>query len=157
MCMWFYINRINYSATLLICPVTMYVFMCACVACLIRSTLSIVRPLDLFYKLFLIDPLKRVSVKLCPFVDGGRMHRDFQKYLSSDGLGIDYSKLKDYDTASAMMKNLAREHPKAIQDLEQAISSLDKPAIKEALKTAKRVGVGYKNPQVIEAAQAALK
>ena len=58
----------------------------------------IARSLDLFYKLFLIDPVKRESVSLCPFVADGVMHREFQKYLRPDHLGIDYSFLEDFDT-----------------------------------------------------------
>jgi hypothetical protein len=49
-----------------------------------------VRPVALYYKLFMIDPVWRVSTKLCPFVDSGIMHADFQPYLRKDGRGIDY-------------------------------------------------------------------
>jgi hypothetical protein len=58
-----------------------------------------VRELSLFYKLFLIDAHKRSAVQLCPFVKSGVMHRNFQKFLRSDGLGIDYAKLQNFDTA----------------------------------------------------------
>lgn len=64
-----------------------------------------VRSLETFYKLFLIDPVNRKAVQLCPFVSSGIMHRDFQKLLKPDGLGVDYSKLEDYDTASKFKVN----------------------------------------------------
>ncbi|CAM9091058.1 unnamed protein product, partial [Ectocarpus fasciculatus] len=54
------------------------------------------RSVDLFYKLFLIDTRLRTSVQLCPFVRPGHMHKEFQKYLRSDGMGIDYSHLRDF-------------------------------------------------------------
>ena len=41
---------------------------------------------------------------LCPFVRSGIMHREFQKYLSSNGMGIDYTKLENYDTQSMFTK-----------------------------------------------------
>jgi len=63
-----------------------------------------VRTVDLFYKLFLIDTQKRTAVQLCPFVKSGKMHRNFQPFLRLDGLGIDYSKLENFDTAAAMSK-----------------------------------------------------
>ena len=56
-----------------------------------------VRSVELFYKLFKIDTSERRAVPLCPFVHTGIMHRTFQKYLRDDGLGIDYSKLEDFD------------------------------------------------------------
>lgn len=57
-----------------------------------------VRELSLFYKLFLIDAQTRTATQLCPFVKSGIMHRNFQKFLRSDRLGIDYSRLADFDT-----------------------------------------------------------
>jgi hypothetical protein len=65
-----------------------------------RYGVGSVRSLDLFYKLFLIDPLARKATQLCPFVAGGAMHHEFQKYLRPDGLGIDYSFLADFDSRS---------------------------------------------------------
>ena len=64
-----------------------------------------VRSLDLFYKLFLIDRQARKTTQICPFVRSGKMHRDFQRHLRPDGLGIDYSKLENYDTKE-VIKNL---------------------------------------------------
>ena len=70
-----------------------------------RYGLGKIRPLEQFYKLFLINRMERIATKLCPFVRSGTMHRDFQKHLRPDGLGIDYTKLENYDTSEAM-KNL---------------------------------------------------
>ena len=60
------------------------------------------RSIETFYKLFLIDSKKRTAVQLCPFVKSGKMHNSFQKFLKSDGMGIDYSKLENFDTLAAM-------------------------------------------------------
>eukprot|EP01035_Chromulina_nebulosa_P021022 gene21022-27245_t len=67
-----------------------------------RYGLGTVRPLELFYKVFLIDPVERKAFPLCPFVRSGKMHKSFQKYLRPDRLGIDYSKLTDFDTKSVI-------------------------------------------------------
>ena len=64
----------------------------------------VVRKLSTFYKIFLIDPLKRKTIKVCPFVETGIMHKEFQKYLSPDGLGIDYSNLEDFDTKAELRR-----------------------------------------------------
>jgi hypothetical protein len=63
-----------------------------------------VRPLELFYKIFLVDPLKRKAVPLCPFVTTGIMHKEFQKYLRPDHLGIDYTFLHDFDTKAELLR-----------------------------------------------------
>ena len=59
--------------------------------------LGTVRTTDLFYKVFLINVHARKAVQLCPFVKEGMMHREFQKYLRPDGLGIDYTQLANYE------------------------------------------------------------
>ena len=70
------------------------------------------RELSLFYKLFLIDPVKRKATMLCPFVSTGIMHHEFQKYLRPDHLGIDYSYLEDFNTA-AELPDSPEEKPEA--------------------------------------------
>jgi hypothetical protein len=75
-----------------------------------RYGLGDVRPLSLFYKIFLIDPVARRAVQLCPFVRSGKMHRSFQPYIRPDGLGIDYTGLDNFDTMTAM-NGLAAEFP----------------------------------------------
>ena len=81
-----------------------------------RYGLGPIRDVEVFYKLFLVDTVKREAQPLCKFVepgesasqicrgdsipntstrglnlDAGRMHRDFTKFLRADGRGIDYS------------------------------------------------------------------
>jgi hypothetical protein len=71
-----------------------------------------VRELSLFYKLFLIDAQARSAVQLCPFVKSGVMHRNFQKFLRSDGLGIDYGRLTNFDTRNFLPnKGLKKTDP----------------------------------------------
>ena len=69
-----------------------------------RYGLGKVRELSLFYKLFLIDAKSRSAVQLCPFVKSGIMHRNFQKFLRTDGLGIDYSRLSNFETKTFLPK-----------------------------------------------------
>merc|ERR1712176_395966 len=53
-----------------------------------------VRNVTDFYETFGIDIYKKkVQKNLCMFVQSGKMHRDFLKFLSKDGMGIDYSKI----------------------------------------------------------------
>ena len=67
-----------------------------------RYGIGKVRKLDLFYKLFLIDAQNRKAVQLCPFVTTGDMHREFQKHLRPDGLGLDYAYLEDFNTKAEL-------------------------------------------------------
>lgn len=73
-----------------------------------RYGIGNVRRLDLFYKLFLIDTLQRKATQLCPFVRSGKMHREFTPFLRPNRMGIDYSKLENFDTRSKMPKNYQR-------------------------------------------------
>ena len=66
---------------------------------------KIVRDLALFYKIFLIDRIAKKATQLCPLVKSGVMHREFQKYLSPDGMGIDYSYLEDFDTSAELKRS----------------------------------------------------
>ena len=61
-----------------------------------------VRSLDLFYKVFSINVKERTAVQLCPFVKTGIMHKNFQKYLRPNGLGIDYGPLRDFDVRKVL-------------------------------------------------------
>merc|ERR1712038_1725011 len=54
-----------------------------------------VRSPEKFYSTFGIDVVnKKTHKKLCNFVETGNMHRMFMPYLRSDGMGIDYSRVK---------------------------------------------------------------
>ncbi|KAL3795031.1 hypothetical protein HJC23_006352 [Cyclotella cryptica] len=53
-----------------------------------------VRTPELFYDTFGIDVRNKVTEHhLCSFVETGRMHNEFTKFLRPDGMGIDYSKI----------------------------------------------------------------
>jgi len=66
-----------------------------------------VRSVDLFYKIFLVDPVHRNSTQLCPFIMSGIMHTNFTAYLREDGLGIDYTYLEDFDTKAVIAARIA--------------------------------------------------
>lgn len=61
-----------------------------------------VRSLDLFYKVFAINVKDRTAVQLCPFVKTGIMHKNFQKHLRANGLGIDYGPLESFDVKKVL-------------------------------------------------------
>ena len=63
-----------------------------------KYTLGVLRVPDQYFKLFLINPAKRLAVNLCNFVRSATMHRSFQKHLRQDGKGIDYDELREFDT-----------------------------------------------------------
>ena len=53
-----------------------------------------VRTPEKFYDTFGIDVFnKKTEGHLCRFVDRGGMHRQFTKFLRSDGMGIDYDRI----------------------------------------------------------------
>jgi hypothetical protein len=73
--------------------------------------LGTVRSLKTFYDIFLIDVPNGKSMQLCPFVRGGSMHKEFNKYLSKDGLGINYEKLQSFQTTLFLPKGGELAHP----------------------------------------------
>ena len=53
-----------------------------------------VRTTQKFFDTFGIDVVhKKVEHHLCQFVQTGKMHRDFNKFLRSDKMGIDYDQI----------------------------------------------------------------
>ncbi len=116
----------------------------------------LVRDLQLFYQLFLIDPKARKAVQLCPFVKTGIMHNDFQRLLRPDGLGIDYSSLVNYNTAAKIDGQLSRQHPYWEARLKEAIRYNNRQALQEALNNAVRVKLDRKMPGLVEEARAKL-
>lgn len=59
-----------------------------------RYGLGGVRTPELFYEVFGIDVVNKVTEHhLCQFVETGKMHNDFTKFLRPDGMGIDYDKI----------------------------------------------------------------
>jgi hypothetical protein len=111
-----------------------------------------VRSLELFYKLFLINPAKRESVQLCPFVKNGVMHRKFQKHLRPDGLGIDYSKLTHFDTLSSLEETFSAQRPAGEKMLTDAINRKDLPGLEWAIENAKRIRIDKVSPALFDKA-----
>lgn len=104
----------------------------------------------LFYRLFLIDTSARKATQLCPFVRSGIMHRDFQKYLKADGLGIDYTMLEDYDTATVLHNFLFSQHPYWKSFCERAIESKKSGQLQECLNSAQRIHLDQAQPELIK-------
>jgi hypothetical protein len=104
-----------------------------------------VRSIDLFYKLFLIDVVNRKAVPLCPFVKSGKMHREFQKFLRKDGLGIDYSQLESFDTDKSLEGVFSSQRPAGEKLLRDAIRQRDFNALMEAIKNAQRIRLQKSN------------
>ncbi len=121
-----------------------------------RYGLGKVRPLSLFYKLFLIDTKARKATQLCLFVKTGIMHRDFQPLLRPDGRGIDYSTLVDYDTGAKIQAQLERQHPYWEQRLRESMAKKDLNGLRDALSNARRVNLDKKNPDIVGRAEAFL-
>lgn len=90
--------------------------------------LGTARPVELFYKIFLIDTESKKSTPLCLFVTSGVMHKAFKPHLRADRKGIDFSwALKDWDTLDAMEEELSRPnrvaHPSWDNEVRQALKS----------------------------------
>ena len=117
------------------------------------------RDLSLFYKLFLIDASARQAVQLCPFVRPGLMHNDFQPYVRSDGLGIDYSHLLQYDTKYVL--NVGKENGKLRPYWERliqtAMDAQDSEQLKVLVKDAQESGLDKRNVPLITKATELLK
>jgi hypothetical protein len=92
-------------------------------------------------------------VPLCPFVKTGIMHNDFHRFLKSDGNGIDYSYLVNYDTAGTIDNQLSRQHPYWEGRLKEAMRRRDRNDLRESLNNAIRVRLNVKKPKLIEDAQ----
>ena len=114
------------------------------------------RSVELFYQLFLIDTRLRSSVQLCPFVRPGHMHIEFQKYLRSDGMGIDYSYLRDFDTASYLDNVLEAQRPEVEAQLRNAMKNKNKGSLEFYLNNAVTVRVDKKNPTLFQEAKSVL-
>ena len=111
------------------------------------------RSLELFYRLFLIDPIERKAVQLCPFVKSGIMHKDFQKFLRPDGLGIDYTHLDHYDTLGALNADAKSRVPGVERALKNALETNDKGSLDYALFLAREIHLEKFNAPLFEEAQ----
>jgi len=109
-----------------------------------RYGLGTVRTTELFYKLFLIDTQARKATQLCPFVKSGLMHKAFQPHLRTDGLGIDYSQLEDYDTRTTLENHLLSQHPYWEKQIRKFMQSGDQESLRYAIGMAERIGLGGK-------------
>jgi hypothetical protein len=126
-------------------------------ALVLSSSHSPVRSLDLFYRLFLIDTLKRESTQLCPFVKNGGMHREFQKFLRPDGFGIDYSHLEEFDTRQFLDGVFQKQRPAGEKLIENAIKNKRRGELEGALENARRIGIDKTNPTLYQRGMAQLK
>ena len=118
---------------------------------------SLVRPLSQFYKIFLINVEDRKAVPLCPFVQSGIMHNDFQPFLHTDGLGIDYTKLLEYDTQSVLDKHTERLHPYWQRQIEEGLESGDRAKLMKAVSVAEEIGLAKKSPDLLAKATSFLR
>lgn len=84
------------------------------------------------------------------------MHNAFQKYLRSDGIGIDYSNLLEYDTLDVLEKFLESQHPYWIERLTKSRQDRDAQGLQEAISNAIRVGLDRKRPELVQQAREAL-
>lgn len=110
----------------------------------------------MFYKLFLIDVKERKAVQLCPFVRPGHMHKDFQKFLKPDRLGIDYKNLENYDTRAKLDALNDKQYKFWTKRLKEAMNSKNKNTLNDALNNANRIGLNNKDPELIKDAYTVL-
>mmetsp|Transcript_18241 Transcript_18241/g.30591 ORF Transcript_18241/g.30591 Transcript_18241/m.30591 type:complete len:572 (+) Transcript_18241:123-1838(+) len=123
-----------------------------------RYGLGKVRSVDLFYKLFLINREDRTATKLCPFVDGGYMHIDFQPFLRKDGAGIDYKYLENYDTRKEGFGRSPRQKdPFWVRQIDKAMLDGNKAALEKAVHVAEVTGLYESNPSLQEKVKRALE
>lgn len=114
------------------------------------------RSVELFYKLFLIDTKLRTSAQLCPFVRPGRMHVEFQKYLRKDGMGIDYSYLENFDTATYLDTLLEEQRPGVEAQLKNAMKNKNKDSLEFLINNAVMVKIDKKNSVLFQEARSVL-
>ena len=122
-----------------------------------RYGLGKVRPLEQFYKLFLIDAKARKSVQLCPFVETGLMHQEFQPHLRSDGLGINYGELLDYNTMEHLRPKIQKRLDTAELKVVNAMNAESKTELSTAITEAERMGLGVLKPAIMDQAREALR
>ena len=113
-----------------------------------RYGLGKVRDVQLFYKLFLINVRTQKTTPLCPFVNSGIMHRDFQPYLRADGLGIDYTYLQEYDTGDTLIHRPRRDQPYWIRQIEKGLTEQNTVQLQRAVTTAQQMGLYDTKPDL---------
>lgn len=115
------------------------------------------RPVDLFYKLFLIDPKAQKAVQLCPFVKSGIMHRQFQPHLRPNKMGIDYSALTNFDTLSHINLQFAKMRPACEASIRAAMKNKRLSDLQFYFTEARRIGLDHTNPKLVADAEKLLK
>ena len=105
------------------------------------------RPVELFYKLVLVDIAKRSAVPLCQFVHTGDMHRMLHDaHLRADGRGIDYSGVaQDLDVMKVIDRRL---YDPIISQLKRAVASGRGAAA--ALAEARRTKLAKHHPELAQ-------
>jgi hypothetical protein len=101
----------------------------------------------------MIDTVNRKATALCPFVQSGKMHNNFQKFLKADHKGIDYSKLENFDVSSALEETFAAQRPGGERWLRDAMTSKKAADLQGAIINAKRIGIDKTNPELIRKAE----
>ena len=104
------------------------------------------RPVELFYKLVLVDIAKRSAVPLCQFVHTGEMHRMLHDaHLRADGRGIDYSGVaQDLDVMKVIDRRL---YDPIIAQLRRAVENNGRGA-NAALAEARRTKLTKHHPEL---------
>ena len=104
------------------------------------------RPVELFYKLVLVDIAKRSAVPLCQFVHTGDMHRMLHDaHLRADGRGIDYSGVaQDLDVMKVIDRRL---YDPIISQLKRAVENNGRGA-NAALAEARRTKLTKHHPEL---------
>ena len=104
------------------------------------------RPVELFYKLTLVDVSKRSAVPICRFVDTGEMHKKIHNvYLRPNGRGIDYSgAVRDLDVMQIVDERLFNP---AINQLKRGLEKHDHNIMKNAVAEAQRCKLEKLHPQ----------
>jgi hypothetical protein len=104
------------------------------------------RPVDLFYKLILVDVAKRSAVPICRFVDTGEMHKKIHNvYLRPNGRGIDYSgAVRDLDVMHIIDERLFNP---AINQLKHGLEKHDRNIINNAIAEAQRCKLEKHHPE----------
>lgn len=73
------------------------------------------------------------------------MHKEFQKYLRPDGLGIDYSHLINFDTRSYLEGVFAKQRPAGEKMIQNAMKNNKRGELESALENARRIGLDKTN------------
>lgn len=105
------------------------------------------RPVDLFYKLALVDVARRSAVPLCQFVDSGAMHRMLHDhYLRTDGQGIDYSgAARDLDVMAIIDERL---YDPIVGELRRGLNRRQPSILRTAVGEARRTKLEIHHPEL---------